>query len=109
MSDAIDYPGCTDGGCVYGHPGGMHTNGGCRCLRDVHRALGPKRHAEIERAIRAARRRAMLTLLDEQQTCEESIRRTSDGDWLGQTTEGEWVPLTHDKLLVWLGLSYDRA
>jgi len=26
-----DY-GCTDGGCVFGHPGGMHTNGGCRCL-----------------------------------------------------------------------------
>lgn len=21
--------GCTDGGCVFGHPGGMHTNGGC--------------------------------------------------------------------------------
>lgn len=26
-----DY-GCGDGGCVFGHPGGMHTNGGCRCL-----------------------------------------------------------------------------
>ena len=26
-----DY-GCTDGGCIFGHPGGMHTNGGCRCL-----------------------------------------------------------------------------
>ena len=27
--------GCTDGGCIFGHPGGMHTNGGCHCLRDV--------------------------------------------------------------------------
>lgn len=26
-----DY-GCTDGGCVFGHVGGMHTNGGCKCL-----------------------------------------------------------------------------
>jgi hypothetical protein len=25
--------GCSDSGCVFGHPGGMHTNGGCRCAR----------------------------------------------------------------------------
>lgn len=25
-------PGCSDGGCVFGHPGGMHTNAGCRCM-----------------------------------------------------------------------------
>lgn len=32
-----DEIGCTDGGCAFGHPGGMHTNGGCMCLksRDV--------------------------------------------------------------------------
>jgi hypothetical protein len=23
---------CSDGGCIFGHPGGMHTNGGCKCL-----------------------------------------------------------------------------
>jgi hypothetical protein len=30
--------GCSDGGCVFGHPGGMHTNGGCQHLktRDHH-------------------------------------------------------------------------
>lgn len=27
--------GCSDGHCVFGHPGGMHTNGGCRCARDM--------------------------------------------------------------------------
>ena len=29
--------GCGDGGCVYGHLGGMQTNGGCNCMksRDV--------------------------------------------------------------------------
>jgi hypothetical protein len=25
--------GCTDGGCVIRPPKGMHTNGGCRCVR----------------------------------------------------------------------------
>lgn len=25
--------GCSDGGCVFGHPGGMHTNGGCQHLK----------------------------------------------------------------------------
>jgi hypothetical protein len=27
--------GCSDGGCIFGHPGGMHTNGGCNCLRAI--------------------------------------------------------------------------
>jgi hypothetical protein len=26
--------GCTDSGCIWGSPGGMCTNGGCRCLID---------------------------------------------------------------------------
>jgi len=30
-----EYYGCTDGNCIFGHPGGMHTNGGCRCLSEV--------------------------------------------------------------------------
>ena len=24
---------CSDGGCVFGHPGGMHTNGGCQHIK----------------------------------------------------------------------------
>jgi hypothetical protein len=24
---------CSDGGCVFGHPGGMHTNFGCQHLK----------------------------------------------------------------------------
>lgn len=24
--------GCGDGGCIFGHLGGQHTNGGCRCI-----------------------------------------------------------------------------
>ncbi len=27
--------GCTDHGCIWGHPGGMGTNGGCRCAADM--------------------------------------------------------------------------
>jgi hypothetical protein len=30
-----DDVGCSDGHCVFGHPGGMHTNGGCKCWRDL--------------------------------------------------------------------------
>lgn len=36
-----DYPGCSDGGCVFGHPGGMHTNGGCHCLDELRELYGP--------------------------------------------------------------------
>lgn len=27
--------GCSDHGCVFGHPGGMGTNGGCHCLMNA--------------------------------------------------------------------------
>ncbi len=27
--------GCGDSSCIFGSPGGQHTNGGCRCLRGV--------------------------------------------------------------------------
>lgn len=27
--------GCSDGGCVFVHPGGMQTNGGCKCMDQV--------------------------------------------------------------------------
>jgi len=27
--------GCSDAACVFGHPGGVRTNGGCSCLKDV--------------------------------------------------------------------------
>lgn len=30
-----DIKGCTDGGCIFGHPGGMHTNGGCACIKEI--------------------------------------------------------------------------
>ena len=30
---AGDDVGCSDGNCVFGHLGRMHTNGGCQCLK----------------------------------------------------------------------------
>ncbi len=33
MSERRILDGCSDGGCVIVKPVGMHTNGGCRCLR----------------------------------------------------------------------------
>ena len=29
--------GCTDGACIIARPKGMHTNGGCRCARELQR------------------------------------------------------------------------
>jgi hypothetical protein len=41
---------CHDGACIYGHPGGMQTNGGCQAMkeRDV-QAL--RRHVQALRSI----------------------------------------------------------
>lgn len=33
--DTPEIKGCTDGGCIFGHPGGMRTNGGCACLKTM--------------------------------------------------------------------------
>ncbi len=38
MSELGDLKGCTDGGCIIKKPKGMHTNGGCRCAREIQRA-----------------------------------------------------------------------
>jgi len=46
--------GCSDGGCVFGHPSGMHTNGGCGHLktRDPHELrLTVRRLADIARKL----------------------------------------------------------
>ena len=56
MSDE-EYYGCGDGGCIFGPPKGMHTNGGCQCLKSigdirtrirVHRAVAALRKKVVE-------------------------------------------------------------
>ena len=39
---------CGDSGCIYARPGGMATNGGCRCARDD----GGSRYDDGVRAMR---------------------------------------------------------
>lgn len=46
--------GCTDGGCIFGHPGGMHTNGGCGCVKELSR-IG-ERGRQMIRNIRELRK-----------------------------------------------------
>ena len=31
-TDLVTQWSCSDGNCEFGHPGGMHTNGGCHCM-----------------------------------------------------------------------------
>lgn len=48
--------GCTDGGCIFGHPGGMHTNGGCECVKDrnpVYLRLIAQKLARVAEALAA--------------------------------------------------------
>jgi len=34
VAERLHKAGCSDGGCVFGHLGGMATNGGCMCLKE---------------------------------------------------------------------------
>lgn len=45
--------GCTDGGCIFGHPGGMHTNGGCACVKELR--MEPEMRMRFIRNIRLLR------------------------------------------------------
>jgi hypothetical protein len=57
------YPeiGCTDGACIFGHHGGMCTNGGCHCAdttdrdeaKKIARVLNYVAHALARRVIEA--------------------------------------------------------
>jgi hypothetical protein len=64
--DLPEIKGCTDGGCNFGHPGGMHTNGGCACLKNpqserirIHRNIVELRNeisrVEVQRSQRIRR------------------------------------------------------
>jgi hypothetical protein len=48
--------GCGDGSCLFGHPGGMQTNGGCQCLKETNPVLLRRtamRLADVARALAA--------------------------------------------------------
>ena len=73
-----DVRGCGDHNCIFGHPGGMGTNGGCRCLdlrrdlrRNPDRRIGAMKNILVLRAenlaLRAENER-LLQLLRESRT-----------------------------------------
>lgn len=50
--------GCGDGGCVVYRRGGMHTNGGCRCVYRMDHA----REREVARLLRMAQELSRVAL-----------------------------------------------
>lgn len=62
---------CGDHGCVFGHPGGMGTNAGCRCIPPVGRKVGIEQHKRLHDQVRGLRTQ-----------CEEKQREI---DRLGQS------------------------
>lgn len=77
------YHGCGDGGCIFGHPGGMHTNGGCKCMREMMSANRDIHEMHrIVNGIRAMRARALSAeaLLRE---CAERLNAESSNHALG--------------------------
>jgi hypothetical protein len=59
LSDLFKY-GCTDGGCkMRPRTGGMHTNGGCRCMESL-AELSLEVAAEADRFTRGKPRPAMI-------------------------------------------------
>jgi len=50
MPDSEDkFYGCMDGACIIQRPKGMHTNGGCKCLSELHIRFRPRIRAGIMR------------------------------------------------------------
>ena len=68
--------GCTDGNCILHRPTGMHTNGGCDCLKSLPPRLRRKFGFHIRRLRRErdeARAEADARVL-EQMACRDAIR-----------------------------------
>lgn len=81
--------GCGDGGCVFGHPGGQHTNGGCRCLSftDEGRTL------EAARKLARVAQGLALQQVRERDTLRARVEHAREfGD-----------ALKHDDVLGWIG------
>ena len=88
-------PGCTDGGCMYGHPGGMHTNGGCVCEKELRRAPGGlKAVREIRmlrtRAEKAERDKQALRALVKKAFCEGMMSAEGASRPLNSDMESAW-------------------
>lgn len=56
----VDLYGCTDHGCIFGHRGGMGTNGGCQCHKELMRN-GPLTVKAVRQLLLLRRDNARLT------------------------------------------------
>lgn len=62
--------GCGDSSCMFGSPGGMATNGGCRCLKDA-------RYAPMDRETERRITRAVLWLHAELENTAADLARVT--------------------------------
>ena len=60
--------GCSDGGCCIYKPTGMHTNGGCRCLRD------PDKNNFLAKKLAHYYREEVIKLREENKALREDIQ-----------------------------------
>ena len=80
--------GCSDHNCIFGHPGGMGTNGGCHCL-DLHR--DPDRRIRAMKNILALR----ATVANLEQTIDRAYLRLQNAD----VPRGPWHWEVSDAIL----------
>lgn len=89
--------GCSDHGCVWGHPGGMGTNGGCKCIPTRPNHVTRETLREIRMGVQALNME--LRRLRERWRTGDPPRelwwtlllcRTGSNRWLGTFGAGEW-------------------
>lgn len=76
-----EYYGCSDGGCVFGHPGGQHTNGGCHCLDGLHVGVWRTR---VRSGILALRKKNDQLREDLDRALESAFDSMSQACWVGE-------------------------
>ncbi len=74
--------GCIDGNCVFGHPGGLRTNGGCACVKGTESEL--RRHIRVLSRVAHALAEENIRL---HEACEFADGRLSYRAFASLTTE----------------------
>lgn len=82
-----EHYGCSDGGCIFGHPGGMHTNGGCHCVPTL--SWTPEQRSRLTSAVCAVPPACELRR-NEDGTLDELVARHPETIALEQLGEGLW-------------------
>lgn len=110
-----EHIGCGDNSCMFGGPGGMATNGGCRCLpesmspgdrRDVRRGVAALRArvASLEQELEGSRAIALEVQLAQAETNLALKKRVAEADRL---LRGLRMPPCMDDPIEWVGIEGD--